>query len=285
MEPHSHSRIKQYIIAIICLLGATIIGWGVIMVLKNLEPTRSDDTPAQVLTSEEIIAQYTTDGAIPGLRAEAYDKQIDQAARATIVYKPTVATYAVTAPAKHTVLFTPKIPNHPDDTTTIQNQTTTFMEQHGLKKTEPPASDSSYIIYENAKTACQLSSANVKNAASTPAFHKLSCAEITIVQEEYTAIDKLLSLYKRDNQTPEFTEASRSLTSEGNKAMAIVTLTGTNKVTSLLFAAIDDNWSYLGNLSDSGAESNGKYSISAEVQQAITDPKWSDFLTRNLQAI
>ncbi|HEU5121892.1 MAG TPA: hypothetical protein VFT59_03520 [Candidatus Saccharimonadales bacterium] len=286
----THSRLKQILVIIACLLGAVAVGWGAIFILKTLEPTKNNSSmPQSVLSSTEVITQYATKDVIPELSTATYDKQIDHEAHTTIIYKAMTAGYVVDAPAKDSVLFSSKEASRANNIALVQDQTSNFMQKHGLAKVENTgsaalSSNPAYRTYENDKTVCQLSSNHAKIDVTSLVFHTLSCADKTAIQEEYTAIDKLLSFYKTNHQQPSFTEANRQVTIEGNKAMAILTLTNNNTVNSLLFAAIDGSWNYIGSLSDTSAPSNGKHSLSVEVQQAIRDPKWGDFLSKNLQA-
>jgi hypothetical protein len=49
----------------------------------------------------------------------------------------------------------------------------------------------------------------------------------------------------------------------------------------LLFAAIDTNWTYIGDIG-SGTSSNGKYVLMPDVKAAISDPKYGDFLKKHV---
>jgi hypothetical protein len=52
----------------------------------------------------------------------------------------------------------------------------------------------------------------------------------------------------------------------------------------LLFAAVDNNWAYIGDVGGGDAmSSNGKYTLTAQVEAAIHDQKYGDFLVHNLQ--
>jgi hypothetical protein len=286
-ENDTHSRFKQIIIVVACLLGAVAVGWGAIFILKTLEPTRTSTTPTEVLGAADIISQYSADNAVKGLSTDMYNKQVDNNNEATVIYKASGATYTIDAPAKHSALFAVKDAATPNDTSSIQQQTTAFIEQRHYKKVDNTgsavSSNPSFITYANDRAVCQLSSA--PSDAGLPGYHKLSCANKSEIQAEYTATDTLLALYNSKNPSPIFTESLRTTQTEGNKSLAILSLTGNDKKPEklLLFAAIDGHWSYIGDLNDSQAESNGKYAISAEVRQAINDPKWGDFLAKNIQ--
>lgn len=284
-EPNSHSRLKQFAIAIACLVGATAVGWGVVALLKNIETTHDTSiTSTQALGATETITQYTNEGAIAELKPDIYTLQPQN--EGTVIYKST-ASYVINTPTQHTVLFTAKDTAHSDDTTIVQSQTTTFMEQRDYKKIDNAGSarvtQPTFTTYENDKAVCQLSSSRPEKGSSIPPFFVVSCVDKTAIQKEYSAINALLALAKNAGQSSTFTEASRATKTEGNKSLATLNLIENDKISSLLFAAIDDNWSYLGSLSDDKAESNGKFAISAEVRQAMSDPKWGDFLTKNIQ--
>jgi hypothetical protein len=94
-------------------------------------------------------------------------------------------------------------------------------------------------------------------------------------------MDKFLHLYE-GGDLPDFTLATRSVVTEGNKSFTILKLKSQTKAPTLLFAAIQDDWSYVADLNGTGVESNGKYVITPEVKAKIDDPKYNGFLTRYL---
>ena len=142
------------------------------------------------------------------------------------------------------------------------------------------STDTSVAVYTQLGSVCQLTSA----PTSAPPYYLIACADKADIQKEYTKVEELLALYKKSHQLDPFTKAISSTVTSSNKSMTTLALTTAHQHPVLLFAAIDDKWSYLGDLGGgTAATSNGKYSISSEIQSAIRNPKYGDFLVRNLQ--
>jgi hypothetical protein len=201
-----------------------------------------------------------------------------------VLYKADDRTYTASIPAKENLLYYAKNKLEKDDSSEVQAQTTAFMTARGLNKVDQKVSSADtpkYTTYKNTATVCQLTDADNTNDPASPSYHELVCTDNNAIQNEYSVIEKLLGLYKASHQLAGFTQATRVVTNEGNKSMAVLTFTGIQSHPALLFAAVNGIWAYVGDIG-SGTASNGKYSLTPEVRTAIADPKYEGFLKKNI---
>jgi hypothetical protein len=282
------SPIKKRI-AIICGVILVLVGIAAItvVVLKNIIPKKEAATSSAVINADEVVALYSVPGAVKGLAADLYDQQLDDGMSVPLRYKLTNRNYIVSTPTTENVLFYSKSTEVQKDTKAIQDQTTVFMHDKGYEKVATPATARDEVItrvtYASERAVCQLTSSAEQTPEGSPASHQLACAQNAVIDAEYAEVDKLLELYAKNKATPTFTEAVRFSTSEDNKAYAMVSLVTTQKRSpNLLFAAVNDDWAYVGDLNGAEGEDNSKYVISADVKAKISDPKYGEFLTRNL---
>ncbi len=281
---------RRVIIIVACLIAIIAVGAGMVFLLKNLATTKDGPTGEQAaaLNPAQIVAEYSKQDTIAGLNATNYSLQPVGVSEGSVIYKASGEPYVIDTITKETALFSAIDPKLSNDTSLVQEQTTAFMTQKGYSKTDNVGSatskNPSFVTYESTSAVCQLASSHPEETTSLPPYHKLACVTKEVIEKEYAAVNSLLELYKKDNKLDTVTEVIRTVKSEENKTMAILDLLHEGKQTSLLFAAIDSTWAYVGNLSEgSPGDSNGKYSLSPQVQQAMSDPKYGDFLTKNVR--
>lgn len=293
-QAEQHSLAKRVAIGILIVLAIALIGYGVAMLLKNISNSITQSGPKSTDSSSQstntptapsanaIISDYIQQGTIPAL--DNYQIQQDTSAPTQITLKADNQTYAISVSTPSYALFYAKSTPGATDAKTISSQTTDYLKTKGFTPTssvDASTAETAYTTYTDLGSVCQLTSATT----STPAFYLIACADKSDIDKEYANVKKLLDLYQKSNQLDPFTEAITSSASSGNKEMTTVSLT-TDKQRHpvLLFAAVDNNWEFLGNIGDgSGAASNGKYSLTPAVIAAIHQPKYGDFLTHYLQ--
>ena len=279
---------KRILLIIGALLLIGVVSASVIALLRTILPKNNIDNTnsSAVLSPSEVIGAFKMPGAITGLK-ENYQEQPGQT-EARLVYTSEGRKYAVSVPSKHTALFFAKNSGQSSDTSAIQEQLTAFIRPKGYEKTantgQATSENPAFATYKSTISACQLMSAQPVNLPDARAYHALTCADSTAISQEYSTIEMLLTLYRNGNQTPSFTMASRTNHAEDNKTLSIVNLSGEGKPSSLLFAAVDNNWEYIGDLSSANnADSNGKYAVSAETRSKINDTRYGTFLKRFIQ--
>jgi hypothetical protein len=288
-DQQKRTTAKRIIIVAIVLVAIFATGVGVALLLKGVSNfaknqsgtstgTDSETKTSNVPSAASIIAGYMAPENVRVL-STGYLFQQDTTAPSRITYKADGQKYEVSLSTEHYALFYAKDGAAHADAATVQAQTTAYMQENGFQKSA--ASSSAFMdTYVNSGNVCQLT----KAPESTPAYYLMACADKSDVDKEYASIEKLLGLYKKSNQVGTFTRALSATITSGNKTMTTVSLTEPGKHPVLLFAAVNDNWEYIGDLgSGNEATSNGKYSVSSQVQSAIHDPKYGDFLVKYLQ--
>jgi hypothetical protein len=279
---------KRIIIVVVILVAVFAIGVGVALLLKNVSnfaknqsPT-SGNTPAGSTSgapsAASIISGYIDPSTIRVFTAQ-YQLQQDPTAPSRVSYSAEGQEYEVSLSTDDYAMFYAKDGAAHNDATTVETATDAYMSSKGFTKVTPKKPGSTTYIYRG--SVCQLTSM----PTSKPAYYLMACADKTDVDKEYANIEKLLEIYKKSNQLNDFTRAITSTITSDNRTMTTISLT-TNPNTHpvLLFAAINDDWAYIGNVGGGNAmTSNGKYTLTPQVQTAIHDQKYGDFLVNNLQ--
>jgi len=279
----------RIIIVAVVLITVFAIGIGVALLLKNVsnlaknQTNTSTNTDTETQTSstpsaESIIDDYIKPESMR-IFSERYQLQQDTTAPSRITYTAEGKKYEVSLTTEHYALFYAKDGAAHADASTVESQTTTFMQEKGFQavKTKKPTLA---VNYTNDGSVCQLT----KSPQSMPSYYLMACADKSDVDSEYATIERLLGIYKKSHQIDAFTRALSITITSDNKAMTTISLTIPKKHPVLLFAAVNGNWTYIGDVgSGDESTSNGKYSLTAEVQTAIHDPKYGDFLAKNLQ--
>lgn len=269
------------------VLVLIIVAVGTALVLKNVIPKKMSPSSSVItVNANETVAMYSVPGAIVGLSENLYDQQVYDGSSVPVIYKSPDRSYAVSTLTPRNVLFYGKNQAAQNDTRAIQDQTTTFMKTKSYKKvansTDNGSSNPEYATYVSEGAVCQLISSGTASPedVSVPVSHQLACAEKNAINEEYAKTETLLNLYTGSKQLPSFNLVTRTLVSEGDKAFAILKLKNKAKSPTLLFASVQDKWSFVADLNGTEGESNGKYVITPEIKTKLNDPKYNGFLTR-----
>lgn len=282
-NPQKNSTWKRLLILIAGLLIVAAIAVGVIALLRLLFAPTPPKTETPSISVGEVVSGVKTAGNIKAF--ENYQEQVTDTPSGQVTVTLEGKNYAVNLPTKYSVLFFAKTPGQQSDIAEVEQQVSSFMTEKGYNKTEntgqiKKSENPLYITYKSNVGVCQLASAQPTTQDGL-AYHTISCSESAAISQEYTAIDTLLTLYKKQQELPVFTQANRTTITEENKTLALLSLKGEGSA-QLLFAAIDNNWEYIGNIG-SGADANGKYAISDDVRSKIDDVRWGNFLKKNLK--
>ena len=283
-QPKTNTTLKKIGLVLAGILLTVAIALGVVFVLKNATPKANNSlTPNHIaeVAPGDVVNTYSYE-TIAGLNEETYLTQNDENAAAYVTYKSGNHAYTVQAPTKLDTMFIAKSASQPDDRKTIEEQTTAFMTAKGYDKINNTGSASAenplYYTYASSEAVCQLTSGRpVEGLPAIPPYYGLACLEKASIENEYGEIEKLFEIYKKSQALPSFNEVSRTTSTDGNKALSILALSGEEARPSLLFAAVDNNWEFIGDL-NAGNEANGKYILSPAVRTAINNPKYGNFL-------
>lgn len=282
-NPQKNSTWKRVLILIGGLLIIAAIAIGAIALLRLFFVPAPPKTETPSISVGEVISGVKTAGNSKAF--ENYQEQVTETPSGQITLTGDGKNYAINLPTKYSVLFFAKTPGPQNDISTVEQQLSSFMAEKGYNKTEntgqiKTSENPSFVTYKSNAGMCQLASAQPTTQEGL-AYHTVSCSESAAISQEYTAIDTLLALYKKQQELPAFTQANRTTKTAENKTLALLALNGQSN-SLLLFAAIDNNWEFIGNVGG-GADSNGKYAISDDVRSKIDDTRWGDFLKKNLK--
>jgi flagellar basal body-associated protein FliL len=290
-DQQKHSALaKRIIIVAVVLVALFAVGMGVAILLKSVsnlakdntattDTTQNDSTNSGAPSAASVINGYINPETIRTF-TKSYQLQQDTTAPARITYTADGQKYEVSLSTSNYAMFYAKDGIAHSDAAVVQQKTTEYMSDKGFQKAAAKAG-SAVTTYTDRGSVCQLTSM----PGSSPAYYLMACADKVDVDKEYATIESLLDLYRKDNRLSTFTRAITSTVTSGNKAMTTISLTTTPTVHPLLlFAAVDDKWAYIGDVGGSnGAVSNGKYSLTPQIQTAIHDQKYGNFLVDNLQ--
>ncbi len=289
-QTNQHSTVRRVAIIVGIVIAVALVGLGVALFLRNLngkfsstETANNQPTAvASATTANTIISDYISLTTVHAL-AGNYQIQQDSSASSYITLRGDSETYTTSVPTTSYALFYASNAKEPDDSQAVLSQTTSFMSNRSFAKVDNPPDIQSLpgqtvTTYSYLGSVCQLTS----SPTTVPEFYTIACVNKSDITKQYNSIQTLLALYEKNHPLPTFTRATASTTTSGDKSMTTISLNVANSHPLLLFAAVGGDWQYLGDLS-TGAASNGKYALPPDVQTAIHNPKYGDFLTHNLQ--
>lgn len=271
--------IRRGFIVLAFIVALAGVGFGTVYFLKNIAHKKDDTSKksSSALDSRSVIAAYK----ITGLSDSTYRQE--GGAVATVSFKSEERAYSVSASTDQVALFQAKGKQSTDDYRLVQDQTDSFMKANGYQEVESQIKSVSggpfYRTYQSDSAVCQLTDSGLNVPEGALSYHMLACIEKTAIAKEYDVTEKMLALYKKANNLSVFISVSRSSVVEGDKSLMTFDLVVDNKNTKLLFAAINDNWEYICNLSGNSGETSTKYVITADAKKALQNPKYGDFLT------
>lgn len=284
-DQQATDRKKMILIGLAVAIVVVLLSVGTVLLLKSIgaKNTVSTQPATAVIAPDEVIKAYATPKAIPELTEDLYQVQQNDTTNTLVTYASDGRKYSVATATKAHVLFSAKKKIEQNDTEKIQTQTTNFMRTKGYEKAETPKATTgpAMVTYVSKAAVCQLVSSETPAPENTLSYHELSCVDRSAVEAEYALTEKLLALYKTTPPLPAFKGAIRSGFTEGNKSMTVMRLTGTEAHPALLFVAVDNVWSYIGDLG-AGSKSNGKYAITPEVKAAMSNPVYGSFLSKHV---
>lgn len=278
----------NFVIGII--VGILVVGGITVVVLNYFihQDTLKTTPETTSLTSKELIEKLKKPESVGDLAALYTESKTPITGLNDINYtKP--SSYMISEAGTDFVQYQQKDVAVTDNNETVMSNIDTFLANHNLKKTEASnATKSVYTVYDGEKTTCQLLALPKMN--DRPASLNVSCVEKTVITNKYEAIDKLLALYENKNSGQLKPATVRTITvTEENKTLTTLDIYNTdNSAATLIFAAIDDTWEYIGQrpLSTGTTESNPtgiNRTISSELAAKIADPKYEGFLSKYIK--
>lgn len=267
------------------IVGVIVVGALTTTILTKLFP--QDDTAEvsapSISSAEEIIKDIKKPGAIDALATSYTENKTTTTGLADINY---TQKYLVIQPASDFALFVHKDATKASNDAAVVSEIESFLASKGLTKVEPTSSiPSPYTLFDSDITTCQVLSLSKMNDRA--ASLTIGCIKKETITDTFKSVDSLLALYTKSSSkelTP--TTIKPVSFSEGNKTLTTLNVYGPeDKATSLLFAAIDNDWEYLGErpLSTGTTQASPTgidRSLSPELKAKIANPKYEGFLTK-----
>lgn len=272
---------KRNIIIITAIILVVFISTITVFILKTTNKKEISNTNSKVLSAEEVLKSFK----IKKLSGDDYKKQTDT--QSMLQYKSSNETLGVNVDTKTSTIYSTSNSKNSKDTSEVQTEATKFMKDNGFSTSETKIRNADllmqYKTYENDATVCQFISTDTPASDSQSHFHQLSCVSKKSISDQYNAIKKLLSIKDSPKSPSDYMLATVINNSKDNIKYSILSLNSSSSHQSLLYAAIDDNWEYLGDTLAGGQENaTAKGSITPELQAKINDAKYKGFLKENI---
>lgn len=274
-------------------LPLLVIAFGALTVilLNRFVPHAPSATTVVIPEPADIIKQYQATDAVGELSSLYTKVEKPQAGLSLIIYTVN-DSYTIYTPATDFIQFELKDKTAKTNAVSVKNNSEAFLLKMNLLKIPNSDSKASALatIFDSDKTTCQL--VDLPPFSGTSALLGLACIKKTVLNDQYTAINKLLALYS--DKQPDITHPANirlNTISEGNKTLSTVDIYGIGSAKSavtLIFAAIDNQWEYIGQraLSVGTTETNTSSvdrTISGSLKNKINDVKYDGFLKKYVQ--
>lgn len=304
IQPPKRSR-KKLVIVIVSILVILGIGVGTILVLMSLKKDTSPQQTDTTITLKEVdapeilIKDYTA--ASISKRTSDYTQRkaiandgtttpVEPADGAKLVSSPTNSfisykdegTFDTTVPVTEFVQYERSDASANENTKEVINQTKSFLEKKGLVNVSTTTTKSgvSYTNFDSTNVYCQVS--EVADDPVYPPTFGLACALKTFITDHYSRINTLLKL------APAVSEGANTVTigldiTEGTQKLVTLEVTYESSAKTLIFAAQNDNFEYIGERPVTNPDDASSFVISETLKTALNDPKWNGFLTKYIK--
>ena len=260
------------------------VGVATVVILDKIAPQKSSNnitTSVVIAKPSEIIKQYQTAGKIQSLDT-LYSKRESPLVGPEVINYTTKDSYMVYIKPTDSVQYEQKDKSITTNSTAIKSNSESFLGINHLNKMSITAKGTPFSVYDSEKTVCQLFDS--PSFKQNGAMLTLSCVNKSIINEQYTTINKLLGLYTGNKSaiaTP--TGIIVRSSKEDNKILSVLNIYGAKTESgaiSLIFAAIDNKWEYIGERSISNGDAFVDNSISAALKTRLNDAKYQGFLNK-----
>lgn len=285
MQPDDHNSThktrRKLVLIIVSILVVAISSLSTIFILNQAVTTAKN---SKAVSASEVMQKVSDSTDITSLSSKLYQKQANN--QSSVSFKLSDKSYSVNVLTKLSTLYFAVSKSQPNDNSSVQSQITTLMNTNGFEKASSPNGSTNGLTsttFAGYKAVCQLEDSNPPAGSGMIRSHKISCVDKTDISNEYTAIEKLLSIYHKSQSGIKFTKALRITKTDKNVSYSIAYLSNDTAQSTLLFAAVDDSWEYLGDLSAGDTKySTGQYIITPEIKALISDPKYNGLIEQEV---
>ncbi len=260
-------------------LGVIILSATLTVVVVNVffKPTSTKVTNSQTTPSAaDMIKKYTDGYKLDGYTINKSNSD------SIIAYKLSDTAYTVQISSLNNVQFTKSDNSTADDITRATDNTKTFLINSGFTKVSNPVySDPTQLLYDSQNTVCKIF--NSFDPAQKTSSYGLVCADKPVFVAERNSIKTLLDLYIKSGGANDFKNIVRTTYSEDNKVLSLLAITPQNASKApytLIFAAIDGKWSYIGSRVTPSIDVQDSFQLSDSLKAAVNDPKYGGFLAK-----
>lgn len=253
-----------------------------VFALVKIFPQDNSSSTA-VLSPADIIAKVKTNGTISGLDKDYTIPKQSLVSVNTISYTAD-NSYTIQAPSEVSVQFEQNDKQAPQNSTSVKAALDSFLtKKANLKKATSGTNALPLMtVYDSDTTTCQVF--DMPPFGKSGAVLALACVKKSVINDQYASINKLLALYsgtKSDIASP--VSIRTNTITQKNMTLTMLDLYGLKTKTgavTLIFAAIDDKWEYIGQrlISATDATAIVDNSISSELKAKLADPRYNGFL-------
>ncbi len=244
------------------------------LVYKAPVTTTANNTVS--ISPTELIKKYTDSYKLDGYTVSTTTSD------STIKYKLSDATYTIQINSRDNVQFSKADNSTADDLKhAIDNAGTYMTSNHMTKSSEQIITNAAEITYDSTNVVCKISS-NLDSIKKSSTYG-LVCVDRQAFVAEHNSIQSLINLYKQSSGTVDFKDVVKTNYSEGNKSLSLLSITPqdtTKTPYTLIFAAIDGNWTYVGQRVTPSVDVKDSFQLSSALKTAINDPKYGGFLAK-----
>lgn len=277
-QPRAHSKLIQ----------RALIGLGVVMLSAALTVTlikifykppvakTTNVATVKELSPTELIKKYSD-----GYKLDNYT--IDTVtANSILSYKLSDTSYTVQISSRDNVKFARADNSVASDITSAIDKSKAFLTSNGFSKASGQlATDESQALYDSPANVCLISSSMSPDKKASA--YGLVCADKKAFAAERDAIKTLAEMYKNTGGSIDFKSVVRTTHTEGNKSLSLLSINPQNTSKApytLIFASIDDKWSYVGSRVTPSIDVAESFQIPSTLKTAINDPKYGGFLAK-----
>jgi hypothetical protein len=261
-----------YCAIFVVVMGATI---GLLFLYGRNNKDASSESVVSISASEtvdQIVAKPSEVlKNIPALRPLPSE--------AALLVKTDQASYSVLVPSQAVVTYSSKEPNVLSGAATIASDAEALLTQLGFRK---QSAEDLITTYKNNTTTCQ-----VRIQKDTILVVSYACVANEKINEEYTAVKKLIALYDAkvdsDKKIVNPKQVARTTLQKDAVTGAVLSVEYDKegeqaKGGAYLFGAIDGTWEYVADIST--GTNTGKATVPEKSKAAILDAKWNGVLVQ-----
>ncbi len=269
--------VKKIIIGLGIVIASAGLTMGLVTVFyKKPSAVNTTNQANTTLGAAELIKKYTSDNKLDGytLNTSIVDS--------TIAYKLSDASYTVQINSLYSVQFAKTANSIADDVTKAVDNSKSFLTSNGLKAVSDKVyADQTQLLYDSQNTVCKIS--NSFDPTKKTSAYGLVCADKPSFIAERNSIQTLLDLYTKSGGTNDFNNIVRTTHTQDNIAVSLLSISSKFKTKApytLIFAAINNKWTYVGSRVTPSIDVKDSFKLSDSLKAAVNDPKYNGLLAK-----